>query len=55
MRLHPILLDSKYKAYLADWGPAKLMNFPNYHHALSHIASSFGYFAPEYGYTSNIM
>lgn len=54
VKCNNILLDSKYEAYLADFGLAKLMNSPNYHHAMSRIAGSYGYIAPEYGYTSNI-
>uniref|UniRef100_M8B9M9 non-specific serine/threonine protein kinase n=1 Tax=Aegilops tauschii TaxID=37682 RepID=M8B9M9_AEGTA len=46
VKCNNILLDSKYEAYLADFGLAKLMNSPNYHHAMSRIA--------EYGYTANI-
>ncbi|VAI89535.1 unnamed protein product [Triticum turgidum subsp. durum] len=54
VKCNNILLDSKYEAYLADFGLAKLMNSPNYHHAMSRIAGSYGYIAPEYGYTANI-
>ncbi|CAL5048439.1 unnamed protein product [Urochloa decumbens] len=54
VKCNNILLDSKYEAYLADFGLAKLMNTPNYHHAMSRIAGSYGYIAPEYAYTSNI-
>ncbi|CAL5384269.1 unnamed protein product [Camellia sinensis] len=54
VKCNNILLDSKFEAYLADFGLAKLMNSPNYHHAMSRIAGSYGYIAPEYGYTMNI-
>ncbi|KAF8377213.1 hypothetical protein HHK36_030586 [Tetracentron sinense] len=61
VKCNNILLDSKLEAYLADFGLAKLMNSPNYHHAISKIAGSYGYIAPgnfimfaEYGYTMNI-
>ncbi|CAN1220855.1 LRR receptor-like serine/threonine-protein kinase RGI5 [Linum grandiflorum] len=54
VKCNNILLDSKYEAYLADFGLAKLMNSPNYHHAMSRVAGSYGYIAPEYGYTMNI-
>ncbi|XP_066378281.1 LRR receptor-like serine/threonine-protein kinase RGI5 [Miscanthus floridulus] len=54
VKCNNILLDSKYEAYLADFGLAKLMNSPSYHHAMSRIAGSYGYIAPEYAYTSNI-
>ncbi|KAJ4847502.1 hypothetical protein Tsubulata_012251, partial [Turnera subulata] len=46
VKCNNILLDSKFEAYLADFGLAKLMNSPNYHHAMSRVA--------EYGYTMNI-
>ncbi|CAB4289434.1 unnamed protein product [Prunus armeniaca] len=54
VKCNNILLDSKYEAYLADFGLAKLMNSPTYHHAMSRVAGSYGYIAPEYGYTMNI-
>ncbi|KAJ8770095.1 hypothetical protein K2173_011177 [Erythroxylum novogranatense] len=54
VKCNNILLDSKFEAYLADFGLAKLMNTPNYHHAMSRVAGSYGYIAPEYGYTMNI-
>lgn len=54
VKCNNILLDSKHEAYLADFGLAKLMNSPNYHHAMSRVAGSYGYIAPEYGYTMNI-
>ncbi|KAG2665497.1 hypothetical protein I3760_15G010900 [Carya illinoinensis] len=54
VKCNNILLDSKFEAYLADFGLAKLMNSPNYNHAMSRVAGSYGYIAPEYGYTMNI-
>lgn len=54
VKCNNILLDSKHEAYLADFGLAKLMNSPTYHHAMSRVAGSYGYIAPEYGYTMNI-
>ncbi|KAM6542233.1 hypothetical protein CsatB_006680 [Cannabis sativa] len=54
VKCNNILLDSKFEAYLADFGLAKLMNSPTYHHAMSRVAGSYGYIAPEYGYTMNI-
>ncbi|KAG5515160.1 hypothetical protein RHGRI_036262 [Rhododendron griersonianum] len=46
VKCNNILLDSKFEAYLADFGLAKLMNSPNYHHAISRVAGSYGYIAP---------
>jgi serine/threonine protein kinase len=46
VKCNNILLDSKYEAYIADFGLAKLMNSPNYHHAMSRVAGSYGYIAP---------
>lgn len=54
VKCNNILLDSRFEAYLADFGLAKLMNSPNYNHAMSRVAGSYGYIAPEYGYTMNI-
>ncbi|KAK3426166.1 hypothetical protein EUGRSUZ_F02681 [Eucalyptus grandis] len=54
VKCNNILLDSKFEAYLADFGLAKMMNSPNYRHAMSRVAGSYGYIAPEYGYTMNI-
>ncbi|GAV92191.1 Pkinase domain-containing protein/LRR_6 domain-containing protein/LRR_8 domain-containing protein, partial [Cephalotus follicularis] len=54
VKCNNILLDSKFEAYLADFGLAKLMNTPNFQHAMSRVAGSYGYIAPEYGYTMNI-
>ncbi|KAM3361265.1 LRR receptor-like serine/threonine-protein kinase RGI5 [Capsicum galapagoense] len=54
VKCNNILIDSKFDAYIADFGLAKLMNSPNYHHAMSSVAGSYGYIAPEYGYTVNI-
>ncbi|GAA0150751.1 hypothetical protein LIER_09618 [Lithospermum erythrorhizon] len=54
VKCNNILLDTKFEAYLADFGLAKLMNSPNYHQAMSRVAGSYGYIAPEYAYTVNI-
>lgn len=54
VKCNNILLDCKYEAYLADFGLAKLMSTTNYQHAMSRVAGSYGYIAPEYGYTMNI-
>ncbi|XP_057424212.1 LRR receptor-like serine/threonine-protein kinase RGI5 [Lotus japonicus] len=54
VKCNNILLDSKFEACLADFGLAKLMSSPNYHQAMSRVAGSYGYIAPEYGYSMNI-
>jgi len=46
VKCNNILLDSKFEAYLADFGLAKMMNSPNYRHAMSRVAGSYGYIAP---------
>lgn len=46
VKCNNILLDSRYEAYLADFGLAKLMNSPNYQQAMSRVAGSYGYIAP---------
>ncbi|KAI0492155.1 hypothetical protein KFK09_026421 [Dendrobium nobile] len=54
VKCNNILLDSKFEPYLADFGLAKLMNSTNFQLARTRIAGSYGYIAPEYGYTTNI-
>ncbi|XP_073318018.1 LRR receptor-like serine/threonine-protein kinase RGI5 [Primulina huaijiensis] len=47
VKCNNILLDSKYEAYLADFGLAKLTNSSNYQQAVSLVAGSYGYMAPS--------
>ncbi|XP_010550315.1 PREDICTED: leucine-rich repeat receptor-like protein kinase PXL1 [Tarenaya hassleriana] len=47
-----ILLDSNLEARIADFGLAKLMLHKN--ETVSVVAGSYGYIAPEYGYTMKI-
>nr|GEV65702.1 probable LRR receptor-like serine/threonine-protein kinase At1g34110 [Tanacetum cinerariifolium] len=54
VKCNNILFDCKYEAYLADFGLAKLTSSTNYQHAMSRVAGSYGYIAPNYGYTMNI-
>ncbi|CAM6011129.1 unnamed protein product [Sphagnum balticum] len=48
-----ILLDSRYEPFVADFGLAKLIDGAN-SKAMSKVAGSYGYIAPEYGYTLKI-
>lgn len=54
VKCNNILLDSRFETYLADFGLARLMNSPTYHQAMSRVAGSYGYIAPEYWYTMKI-
>nr|CAD1843069.1 unnamed protein product [Ananas comosus var. bracteatus] len=46
VKCNNILLDSKCEPFLADFGLAKLMNSPNFHHAMSRVAGSYGMGTP---------
>lgn len=54
VKCNNILLDARFEPYLADFGLAKLMTASDFHLAMSRVAGSYGYIAPEYGYTMNI-
>lgn len=47
-----ILLDSDFEARIADFGLARMMHHKN--ETVSMIAGSYGYIAPEYGYTLKV-
>ncbi|KAL4269561.1 hypothetical protein GQ457_HM000020 [Hibiscus cannabinus] len=49
-----ILLDSEFKAKIADFGLAKMLTRHASSHTMSVVAGSFGYLAPEYAYTTKV-
>ncbi|KAI3967421.1 hypothetical protein MKX01_012231 [Papaver californicum] len=49
-----ILLDHEFRARIADFGLAKLLVKHGEPQTMSAMAGSFGYFAPEYGYTTKV-
>eukprot|EP00249_Psilotum_nudum_P020533 c27745_g1_i1 orf=191-3229(+) len=50
-----ILLDSDLEAHIADFGLAKLLTNPSEKgYTVSSVAGSYGYIAPEFGYSSKV-
>ncbi|GLJ11531.1 hypothetical protein SUGI_0169990 [Cryptomeria japonica] len=54
IKANNILLGSRYEPYIADFGLAKLMESSDFSKSSTNVAGSYGYIAPEYGYTMKI-
>ncbi|CAK9145744.1 unnamed protein product [Ilex paraguariensis] len=54
IKANNILVGPQFEAFLADFGLAKLMNSSDCSRASNIVAGSYGYIAPEYGYSLRI-
>lgn len=54
IKANNILLGTSYEPYIADFGLAKLLESSDFTKSCTHVAGSYGYIAPEYGYTMKI-
>lgn len=54
IKANNILLGTRYEPYIADFGLAKLLESSDFTKSSTHVAGSYGYIAPEYGYTMKI-
>ncbi|XP_027148192.1 LRR receptor-like serine/threonine-protein kinase RCH1 [Coffea eugenioides] len=54
IKANNILVGPQYEAFLADFGLAKLVDSADYSRASNIVAGSYGYIAPEYGYSMRI-
>lgn len=54
IKANNILLGTRYEPYIADFGLAKLVESSDFTKSSTHVAGSYGYIAPEYGYTMKI-
>ncbi|XP_047318050.1 LRR receptor-like serine/threonine-protein kinase RGI1 [Impatiens glandulifera] len=54
IKANNILIGLEYEPYIADFGLAKLVDDVSFGRSSNMVAGSYGYIAPEYGYTTKI-